>query len=113
MHFDKYQKEARKTAIYPGAQSGSYAALSYAVLGLTNEAGEVAGEVKKAYRDDMGVIFEERRAAIAKEMGDVAWYLAAIASELNISLESIFAANLDKLQDRKNRGVLGGSGNDR
>jgi NTP pyrophosphatase (non-canonical NTP hydrolase) len=87
--------------------------LAYPTLGLVNEAGEFAGAAKKIYRDSGGVISEEQRAALAGELGDVLWYLTQCASVLDLSLEDIAAGNLAKLQDRKARGVLGGSGDKR
>jgi len=87
--------------------------LAYPTLGLVNEAGEFAGAVKKIYRDSAGVISDEQRAALASELGDVLWYLSQCATILDVSLEDIAAGNLAKLQDRKARGVLGGSGDKR
>lgn len=109
--FDAYQKAARKTAIYPG--SGEFPGLAYVSLGLASEAGEIAGKVKKIHRDADGEISEEARLALADELGDVLWYLAQMASELGESLAEIARRNLDKLQDRATRGVLGGSGDTR
>jgi len=111
--FNEYQEQAKKTAIYPESGDGSYNSLAYAVLGLTNEAGEVAGKVKKIWRDEFGELFDHRRAEIASEAGDVLWYLSAVATELGVTLESLAAANLAKLQDRQSRNVLGGSGDNR
>ena len=113
MNFNEYQDEANKTAIYPESGQGTYAALSYAALGLSNEAGEVGGKVKKIWRDDFGQVFDDRRAAILDEVGDVLWYAAAVASELGVTLESVAAANVAKLKDRQKRNVLGGSGDSR
>ncbi|HWX87432.1 MAG TPA: MazG nucleotide pyrophosphohydrolase domain-containing protein, partial [Solirubrobacteraceae bacterium] len=63
--------------------------------------------------DDGGKISDERRAAMAKELGDVLWYVAQLASELDLSLEEIAKQNLEKLFSRQARGVLSGSGDDR
>ncbi len=103
---NQYQQEAGKTAIYPAAQG-----LSYCVLGLTNEAGEVAGKLKKHIRDCLP--FSVTRKALIDELGDVLWYAANLARELDVSLEEVMTLNLDKLADRKMRGVLGGSGDKR
>lgn len=113
MDFKEYQLQARTTAIYPESGTGTYAALSYAVLGLTNEAGEVAGKLKKIYRDNAGQITKYSREALADELSDVLWYLSAVAVELNVDLDSVAEHNLDKLNSRKERGVLGGSGDNR
>jgi NTP pyrophosphatase (non-canonical NTP hydrolase) len=103
-----YQQLSRRTAEYP-----RQAWLAYPSLGLAGEAGEVAEHAKKAIRDDGGLITADRRAAIAKELGDVLWYLAQLASELGLELEDIAQQNLDKLLSRQRRGVLSGSGDER
>ena len=108
MEFAEYQKLSRRTAKYPRE-----AWLAYPALGLSGEAGEVAEHAKKAIRDDGGQVTEERRAAMAKELGDVLWYVAQLASELDLDLNEIAQANLDKLLSRQQRGVLSGSGDDR
>jgi NTP pyrophosphatase (non-canonical NTP hydrolase) len=87
--------------------------LTYPALGLAGEAGEVAEHAKKAIRDDGGVVTEERRRAMAKELGDVLWYVSQLASEVGLELEEIARANLEKLLSRQRRGVLSGSGDDR
>jgi NTP pyrophosphatase (non-canonical NTP hydrolase) len=73
----------------------------------------VAEHAKKAIRDDAGAITDERRAALGKELGDVLWYLAQLASELELDLDEIARTNLEKLLSRQRRGVLSGSGDDR
>jgi NTP pyrophosphatase (non-canonical NTP hydrolase) len=108
MDLAEYQRLSRRTAEYPRE-----AWLAYPALGLSGEAGEVAEHAKKAIRDDRGQITEERRAAMAKELGDVLWYVAQLASELELDLDEIAQANLDKLLSRQQRGVLSGDGDDR
>jgi NTP pyrophosphatase (non-canonical NTP hydrolase) len=103
-----YQRQSRRTAEYPRT-----AWLTYPTLGLAGEAGEVAEHAKKAIRDDGGESTDARRRAMAKELGDVLWYVAQIASELELELEQIAQANLEKLRSRQRRGVLSGSGDDR
>ncbi len=109
MDMDSYQQEARKTAIYPGAGRN----IIYPVLGLAGEAGEVAEKVKKMLRDGNGVMDSERRDSIIKELGDVLWYVANIASELGTSLSEVAERNLEKLRSRKERGMLRGEGDER
>jgi len=82
----------------------------YPTLGLVNEAGELAGKVKKIFRDKAGVISEADRDALKYELGDVLWYLAQIATELNLSLDEIAQANLDKLASRLERNQIRGEG---
>lgn len=102
---DEYQKTAESTAIYPRDKG-----LEYTALGLVGEAGEYANKVKKIVRDagEGGNAWE-----MADELGDVLWYVAMAARELNISLEQVASRNMTKLADRQMRGKLGGSGDKR
>jgi NTP pyrophosphatase (non-canonical NTP hydrolase) len=109
MKFSDYQERSRLTAVYPQAGSN----LLYPTLGLCGEAGEVAEKIKKMVRDDGGVLTDERREALAKEMGDVLWYLAQLATEARLDLDQIAEANLAKLLSRRRRDCLTGSGDDR
>jgi NTP pyrophosphatase (non-canonical NTP hydrolase) len=110
MDFNSYQFRAAKTAIYPkeGLQG-----LLYTSLGLVSEAGEVAGKVKKVLRDDESVISPERHEQLIDELGDVLWYCAMVAEELDITLGYVATRNISKLEDRRNRNVIGGSGDNR
>lgn len=108
MTFDEYQEEAVATAIY-----GDGDAIIYPALGLVNEAGEVAGKVKKVLRDNDGIFNDEQNTKIADEIGDVLWYMAALARDLGWSLDAIATRNILKLKDRKARGVIQGSGDTR
>ncbi len=109
MDLSEYQSRSRATAVYPGAGDN----LLYPTLGLCGEAGEVAEKIKKMVRDDDGVLTDDRRAALAKELGDVLWYLAQLATEAELDLDVIADANLAKLLSRQERNVLQGSGDDR
>jgi NTP pyrophosphatase (non-canonical NTP hydrolase) len=108
VEISEYQRLSRRTAEYPRE-----AWLAYPALGLAGEAGEVAEHAKKAIRDDRGVLSGERREAMAKELGDVLWYVAQLASELDLDLNQVAEANLQKLLSRQRRGVLSGGGDDR
>jgi NTP pyrophosphatase (non-canonical NTP hydrolase) len=112
LSFTDYQLATDATAVYPEVGTGSVLALAYVGLGL-GEAGEVQGKIKKILRDDAGVVSPEKREQIAGELGDVLWYVARAADELGYSLEQIARANLAKLADRSERGVLQGSGDNR
>ena len=109
MLISEYQELSRRTATYPGAGDN----IVYPTLGLAGEAGEVAEKVKKLLRDDAGVMSDERREALAGELGDVLWYVAQVATEAGLDLEEIAQGNLDKLLSRQRRGVLSGSGDSR
>tara|TARA_Y100000034_G_C6907745_1_gene421797 strand:- start:2164 stop:2499 length:336 start_codon:yes stop_codon:yes gene_type:complete len=111
MEFNKYQVKAKETAIYP--RDSEILALSYTVLGLVGEAGEIANKVKKIIRDKSGRIDDKTRSDLSKELGDVLWYLSTLASELGIELNDVAEDNIKKLYSRKERGVLGGTGDNR
>lgn len=105
---DEYKEFTKTTAIYPDALSYNENEALYLALGLADEAGEVAGKIKKLYRD--GVLDAD---ALAKEIGDVMWYLTRLSDWVGRDLSNIIRQNMIKLSDRKNRGVLGGSGDER
>ena len=109
MEFSEYQKKSRETAIYP--QKGNN--FVYPVLGLVGESGEVAEKIKKVLRDDSGIINEIKREEIKKELGDVLWYLAQVATELDLSLDEIAQVNIEKLASRQERNKLHGKGDNR
>ena len=109
MDFNEYQTKSRRTAGYPAIGH----AVIYPTLGLVNEAGEVAGKIKKVFRDKQGEISAETRQALKAELGDVLWYIAQVATELNLSLDEIAAYNIAKLYDRLERGKIKGDGDDR
>ena len=106
--FNSYQRSAAKTAVYDDAYK-----VIYPTMGLVGEAGEVANKVKKVLRDKDGVFTAEDRDAIAKEIGDVLWYCAALATDLELTLGYIASQNELKLSKRKANGTIGGSGDDR
>ncbi len=104
--FKKYQTESRKTWNLVHTDH----AIVYPTLGLVNEAGEVAGKIKKIFRDKEGVISDADRAALKSELGDVLWYLTQICTELDLALEEVAEQNIEKLFDRLERGVIRGEG---
>jgi NTP pyrophosphatase (non-canonical NTP hydrolase) len=104
-----YQLAACDTAIFPKNK-----AMEYLTLGLTGEAGEIANKVKKLIRDGAHRdAYEAKKIQIAYEIGDVMWYCAVLAEELDMDLGHIMEKNLEKLADRKRRGTLSGSGDSR
>lgn len=109
MNFTDYQNKSRATAKYPVIEHG----VIYPTLGLVNEAGEVAGKIKKVFRDKDGEISAETREALKAELGDVLWYISQVATELDLSLDEIAEANIAKLLDRLERGKIKGDGDNR
>lgn len=108
MKFSEYEEAAIATAIYPSTHK-----ILYPALGMAGEAGEVANKVKKLIRDGVEKAPDTWRHDIAAEIGDVLWYCAALANDLNIPLAQIAAQNKEKLEARKERGTLGGAGDTR
>ncbi len=109
MNFNEYQIEARKTAIYPNINKNLY----YPTLGLCGESGEVAEKIKKIFRDSNGIVTQEKKNELKKELGDVLWYLSNLSSELELSLEDVAKTNINKLKERKENNKLHGSGDNR
>lgn len=104
--FKKYQEAARTTRMTVSGDP-----LVYATLGLSGEAGELANKVKKLLRGD------DNRAEILQgvkeEMGDVLWYLSAMADDLGVTLQEIAEMNVQKLESRYSRGKIKGAGDHR
>jgi len=107
MTFDEYQGRALTTANDDGVE------LMHRVLGLVGEAGEVAGKFTKWLRDDYGDITKLDKPSVSKELGDVLWFVATLADELDLKLDDIAVENLDKLASRAARGKLSGAGDNR
>ena len=107
--FANYQRESRKTASVVRMDHP----VVYPTMGLVNEAGEVAGKIKKIFRDKNGEINEVDRQALKEELGDVLWYLTQICTELDLTLAEVAATNLTKLFSRLERGTIQGDGDSR
>lgn len=115
MTLNEYQWSAHSTSHNTQIDGNGWL---YPALGLANESGELLGKMKKVFRDNGGVLGNTvlgnaRRTEMAAELGDVLWYVAELATQLEIDLNEIATANLHKLADRANRGVIGGSGDNR
>lgn len=109
MNFNEYQERCEETAVYKESSQGLQRLL-YCALGLGSEAGEVLGAVKRILRDDNGEMSDSRKTMIALEVGDVMWYCAMIAHELDIPLDVIVWVNLEKLQNRMANNTIKGGG---
>lgn len=108
MQLNNYERDLKQFAIYPDADTGNKNELTYLALGLGGEAGEVLEKTKKLIRD--GAM---NRMDVAKELGDVLWYLTRYANAIGYTLEQIAEMNINKLTSRKERNVLSGSGDNR
>ena len=109
MTFEEYQKLSRKTAIYPNKDNN----FVYPTLGLAGESGEVAEKIKKILRDNNGVVDDLKKQELAKELGDVLWYVSQLATELGLSLDEIASLNIEKLYSRFDRNKISGEGDNR
>lgn len=105
MTLNEYQQAALETAVYPEEFK-----IIYPALGMT---GEVADKVKKVIRDNNGEFTDDKKREIAMEISDVMWYCATLANDLGYTLEEVGIMNIEKLKSRKERGVIGGSGDNR
>ena len=108
MNANEYQKKTIDTAIYPGAGTGDNRELVYLALGLSSEAGEVAGKVKKLIRDGL---FEPKQ--LGAELGDCCWYIARLAEALGYDFETLLRWNHNKLTERLSKDTIKGSGDAR
>lgn len=124
MNLTEYQKLSHETAIYP-----EYAIITeysddkgymlkqanyiYPALGLSNECGEILGKLKKIGRDNKGIITEEVKQNLSKELGDVLWYLSELATTLDLELADIAKENIIKLHKRQQEGKIQGEGDNR
>lgn len=116
MDFNDYQSLATTTAVFShGAteEERDTFGLAYTALGLNGEAGEVAELIKKMIRDEKGVLSDDRREKLKKELGDVLWYLSQCARIAGLSFNEIAEGNIAKLASRANRGKLQGDGSER
>ena len=123
MYMNDYQTAARRTAM------GN--SLDHFVMGLAEEAGEVAGVMKRFHRGDekyrnimvagsipkrdyvRTLMTDSAKVKLKAEIGDVLWYIAMIADELEITLEEVAQYNIDKLADRAKRKAIKGEGDNR
>lgn len=103
--FTEYQRRAHTFAVYPEKNG-----MVYCSLKLGSEAGEFQGKLGKTIRDGE---FCGIHKDLLHELGDVLWYVSELSALLGVSLETVAMLNISKLQDRANRGVIHGSGDNR
>ncbi len=113
MKLDKYQERAAEFDLFESSVDLKSPGFLEKVLGIAGEAGEVTDKVKKIIRDKGGYASEEDRMEIAKELGDVLWYVANVARYMGVSLSDIAEGNIEKLASRKKRNKLHGEGDNR
>jgi len=111
LSFEKYELLSGETDIAMGATDPDFL---YYGLKLAGEAGEVAEKIGKLMRDNNGFVDDKFREEMAKELGDVLWYVARLSTRFNLDFDKDVAQrNLDKLFSRRDRGVLHGNGDNR
>lgn len=113
MDFNDYQEAAKKYDLFQEVNSLNEVGFLEKVLGLVGEAGETADKVKKIIRDKGGVVSEEDKILIVKELGDTLWYLAAISRYLEVPFSEVAKMNIEKLESRFVRNKLHGEGDER
>ena len=113
MKFDEYQKKAAKYDLSEATSNLKEVGFIEKVLGLVGEAGETADKIKKILRDKDGVVSDEDRELIVKELGDTLWYIASIARYLEVPLSEVAGGNIEKLESRYQRNLIHGEGDER
>jgi NTP pyrophosphatase (non-canonical NTP hydrolase) len=113
MDFNEYQEKIRITDLGTGPEHNISPSWLYYVLGIAGETGELVEKIKKHFRDDYGVMTEEKKKEIIKEMGDVQWYMGRLADAFGIKFSDVAEENLKKLLSRKKRNKLHGNGDNR
>ena len=113
MDFNEYQEKCRLTDVGTAAQDCLRPGWLYYVLGIAGETGEFVEKIKKLFRDKKGVIDDEFKQAVIKELGDVHWYSARFCDQFGIDYNEIPKYNIEKLMDRLERNKLHGDGDER
>lgn len=113
MTFDEYQRQAMTTAHVDPNYLDTQMDKTIWVMGIAGEAGEVVEKWKKIVAYNEGKVTGEDLQLFKKELGDVVWYIAVLAQSLGLSFDEIMQLNINKLKDRKKRGVIKGSGDTR
>ena len=113
MEFDEYQDKAAKYDLAEASSDLKSVGFIEKVLGLVGEAGEAADKIKKILRDKDGVVSDEDRELIVKELGDTLWYIASISRYLEVPLSEVASGNIEKLESRYQRNKLHGEGDER
>ena len=114
MDFKNYIKKALEVKLYEGTYiSPKFANIVHLSLGLSGETGELCEKVKKAIRDKNCELSEKDYLLIKKEMCDILFYWVALCDEFEMDIDGILELSLEKIQDRINRNVLQGSGDER
>lgn len=111
MEFEEYEREALRVKLYHDTEiTPLFSKITYLFMGLSGETGELGEKLKKVIRDKNCILEEYDKSLIIKELGDIYWYLTAIMNELGITQDEVLKVNLEKIQDRIQRGVLQGNG---
>ncbi len=113
MQISEYSAKAITTLVGAHNYGDIDAQMMAQVLGLCGESGEIAEKFKRLVRDKNGVVSSEDKEEIIKELGDVLWYVNAVAHLLGSSLEEVAQLNNEKLASRQARDQLRGEGDNR
>lgn len=113
MNIKKYEEIALSTLTGNHSYGDVSSKLMAQILGLVGESGEVAEKFKKILRDKNGELSENDKNEIAKELGDILWYVTSVSHLIGFSLEDIAKKNNEKLLSRKDRNQIKGVGDNR
>ena len=113
MDLYEYQKKAAKYDLSKETSDLKATGFIEKILGLVGEAGETADKIKKIIRDKNGVMSDDDKSLVAKELGDTLWYIASISRYLGVPLSEVASGNIKKLESRQQRNVLHGEGDER
>lgn len=113
MDFDDYQKKTSKYDLSEATNDLKAVGFIEKVLGLVGEAGETADKIKKILRDKDGMVSDEDKELIIKELGDTLWYIASISRYLDVPLSKVANENIEKLESRYQRNKIHGEGDKR
>ena len=113
MLISKFDSHVRDKAKFYNPKKHGIPPEIYGSLAMCGEAGELAGKIKKLWRDDDGVVSDERKAAILDELGDILWYLTYTGHGFGYTLADIMHRNVIKLNGRRRRNVQKGDGDHR
>ena len=113
MNFNEYQRECRKTDVGTAAQDCLKPGWIYYAFGVSGEAGEMTEKIKKLFRDKKGIVDDEFKKHLIKEIGDILWYQARLLDQFDIDFCDVAKHNVEKLTSRKERNKLHGDGDER
>jgi hypothetical protein len=112
MQFSDYEREASQYVFYPNETQMSVG-LMYNALKMSGEVGEFNDKLGKCISNKCGVIDQDLKDELIKELGDILWHFTRCVNELGTNIDYVAMRNLGKLASRQKRDKLSGSGDNR